>query len=327
MENIYTDLALEMAEQLKGSDETDLDGVEILSVEQNGILVNTVRILNEAGAVAMGKPMGNYITIESAEMKTNNIDTHEEIMGILTDKLAELVKNAEGTALIIGLGNRNVTPDSLGPMVISKTLITRHIMEGLPQELEGHMRAVCGLAPGVMGLTGIETVEVVKGLVNHVKPAVIIAIDALAARKIGRINQTIQLTDTGICPGAGIGNSRMPLNQESLGVPVIAIGVPTVADAAVFAADAMDNFFAAIEENAPDVIQGGEKFMKMLQNLPENEKHAAIRAAIRPLVGNMFVTPKEIGEVITWLANIIANAINMALHEGIGKDDINRYVY
>jgi len=329
MENIYTDLALEMAEQLDGVQ--TIDGVEIVKDAREGITVNTIRITNDAGAAAVGKPIGSYITVESPEIKVNSIDVHEEIAGILAEKLAFLSENAgcdkSGTALVIGLGNRNVTPDSLGPLVVAKTLITRHIMEGLPIELEGKMRSVAGIAPGVMGLTGIETLEIVKGLVSHVKPALVIAIDALAARSISRINQTIQLTDTGICPGAGIGNRRMPLNQATLGVPVIAIGVPTVADAAVFAGDAMERFFASMEESTPELLEGCDNFLRMLADISDEDKYAAIRAAIRPVVGNMFVTPKEIGEVVAWLAGMIANGINAAMHEGIGREDINRFVY
>jgi len=329
MENIYTDLALEMAEQLDGTQA--IDGVEITSDVREGITINSIRITNDAGATAMGKPIGNYITVESLEIKVNSVDIHEEIAGILAEKLTLLAECANcdknGTALVIGLGNRNVTPDSLGPLVVAKTLITRHIMEGLPVELEGKMRSVAGIAPGVMGLTGIETLEVVKGLVQHVKPALVIAIDALAARSISRINQTIQLTDTGICPGAGIGNRRMPLNQDTLGVPVIAIGVPTVADAAVFASDAMERFLVSMEESAPELLEGCDNFLKMLADISDDDKYAAIRAAIRPVVGNMFVTPKEIGEVVAWLAGMIANGINAAMHEGISREDINRFVY
>ena len=329
MENIYTDLALEMAEQLDGAQ--NLDGVEITTDERECITINTIRITNEAGAAAMGKPIGNYITVESPEIKVNTIDVHEQIAVILAEKLALLARqlncDKDGAALIIGLGNRNVTPDSLGPLVVAKTLITRHIMEGLPVELVGKMRSVAGIAPGVMGLTGIETLEIVKGLVSHVKPSLIIAIDALAARSINRINQTIQLTDTGICPGAGIGNKRMPLDSTTLGVPIIAIGVPTVADAAVFAGDAMERFFASLEHSAPELLEGCDGFLQMLENISDDDKHAAIRAAILPVVGNMFVTPKEIGEVVTRLAGMIANGINIAMHEGISREDINRFVY
>ena len=333
--NIYTDLALEMAEQLQGgqnSGDSGIDGVEI-DVEDNealDITVTTVRITNEAGEAAMGKPVGNYITIESPEIKVNNVTAHEEIISILTRKLAELTKDAKaagGATLVIGLGNHNVTPDALGPKVVSKVLVTRHIMDNLPRELLGDLRPLCALAPGVMGTTGIETAEVVRGLVDHVKPALIIAIDALAARKISRINQTIQLSDTGISPGAGIGNVRMVLNQQNLGVPVIAIGVPTVVDAATFVNDTMDLFLSEMSENAPESLKDGAEFFRMLQKLEDNDKYAIIRNTLDPFVGNMFVTPKEIGEVVAWLSNMIANSINMATHEGIDQDDINRFMY
>jgi len=327
MQSIYTDLALEMAEQLQGDADGGIDGVEI-DVEDNiDIKVTTVRIVNEAGATAMRKAIGNYITIESPEIKMNNVTVHEEIIGILTQKLAQLTKNEKNTTLVIGLGNRNVTPDALGPSVISKILVTRHIMDNLPRELEGGLRPLCALAPGVMGMTGIETAEVVRGLVDHVKPTLIIAIDALAARRISRINQTIQITDTGISPGAGIGNKRMALNEENLGVPVIAIGVPTVVDAATFVNDIMDLFLSEMSDKVPECLKDGADFFKMLKQLEEDDKYAIIRNTLAPHVGNLFVTPKEIGEVVAWLSNMIANSINMAMHEGIDRDDINRFMY
>ena len=334
-QNIYTDLALEMAEQLQGgqdSGDSGIDGVEI-NVEDDAdlnIVVTTVRITNETGAAAMGKPVGNYITIESPEIHVNNVAAHEEIITILTGKLAELTRGAKesgGATLVIGLGNRNVTPDALGPKVVSKVLVTRHIMDNLPHELMGGLQPLCALAPGVMGTTGIETAEVVRGLVDHVKPALIIAIDALAARKISRINQTIQLSDTGISPGAGIGNVRMALNQQTLGVPVIAIGVPTVVDAATFVNDTMDLFLSEMSENTPENLKDGADFFRMLQKLEDGDKYAIIRNTLGPLVGNMFVTPKEIGEVVAWLSNMIANSINMATHDGIDRDDMNRFMY
>jgi len=324
-----------MAEQLQGGQSGDsggIDGVEI-DVEDRAdmdITITSVRITNAAGEAAMGKPVGNYVTIESPEIKENNVTAHEEIIGILTDKLAGLTKDAKsggGATLVVGLGNRNVTPDALGPKVVSKVLVTRHIMENLPKELTGSLQPLCALAPGVMGATGIETCEVVRGLVEHVKPALIIAIDALAARKISRINQTIQLTVTGISPGAGVGNVRKALNQQSLGVPVIAIGVPTVTDAATFVNDTMDLFLSEMSENAPESVKDGANFFRMLQKLEDGDKYAIIRNTIEPYVGNMFVTPKEIGEVVGWLANMIANSINMATHEGIDMEDINRFMY
>ncbi|MCL2573859.1 MAG: GPR endopeptidase [Defluviitaleaceae bacterium] len=335
VQNIYTDLALEMAEQLsggQGGSDSGIDGVEI-SVENNevhDIKVTVVQITNDAGEAAMGKPRGNYITIESPEIMVNNVEAHEEIISILANKLAELtkgIKKSGGSTLVIGLGNRDVTPDALGPKVVSKVLVTRHIMESLPQELAGGLAPLCALAPGVMGTTGIETAEVVRGLVEHIKPALVICIDALAARKISRINQTIQLADTGISPGAGVGNKRMSLNQQSLGIPVIAIGVPTVTDVATFVNDAMDLFLSEMSESTPESLQDGAKFFDMLQKLEDRDKYAIIRNILQPYVGNMFVTPKEIGEVVGWLANIIANSINIATHEGISREDINRFMY
>jgi len=229
MKNFYTDLALEMAESLNTSDKSQADGVEVETTTEEDIEITAVRITNDAGAAAMQKPIGSYITIASPALRINDISTHERIIELLSAQLSELTSDiSKQTILVIGLGNSNVTPDALGPKVVAKTLITRHILETLPEELMGGVLSVCAIAPSVMGLTGIETAEIVRGLVAHVKPSLVIAVDALAARKVSRVNSVIQLTNTGISPGAGMGTGRMPLNQESLGVPVIAIGVPTV---------------------------------------------------------------------------------------------------
>jgi len=321
-----------MAEQLQTGGPGGIDGVEV-DVETDSlfdITVTTVRITNQAGEAAMGKPQGNYITIESPQIQQNNVTAHEEIIQILTNKLAELTKPTkkdDGPTLVIGLGNRDVTPDALGPKAVSKILVTRHIMDNLPAELAGELAPLCALAPGVMGTTGIETAEIVRGLADHVQPAQIIAIDALAARKISRINQTIQLADTGISPGAGVGNKRMALNEQTLGVPVLAIGVPTVVDAATFVNDTMDLFLQEMSNTASEPVKDGADFYRMLQQLEDDDKYNIIRNTLAPRVGNMFVTPKEIGEVVAWLAGMIANSINMATHEGITMDDVNRYMY
>jgi len=331
MENIYTDLALEMAEQLGDEAFGGLDGVEMESEQIDNIKITTISITNETGAKSLGKPIGNYVTIESPDIKEPDVDAHEQIMGLLTDSLAALRQGLSvpdgGTVLVIGLGNRDVTPDALGPQVVSKILVTRHIMEAVPKSLLGNLRPLAALAPGVMGATGIETAEVVKGLIDNIKPDLVIAIDALAARSLTRINQTIQLADTGISPGAGVGNRRAPLSQATLGVPVIAIGVPTVTDAATFVGDTLDMFLAHMAHDAPGHLKDGAAFLEMLDNLDEIDKRNIIKNTLDPLVGNMFVTPKEIGEVVKWLSNIIANGINMAMHKGIDKDDINRFMH
>ncbi|MDR2902948.1 MAG: GPR endopeptidase [Clostridiales bacterium] len=333
--NIMTDLAIEAAELLSAeeteeqTDEDDeFDGVtiDVTEKELNQASVKTtwIEILNADGAKKMGKPVGNYVTVESTSMKENDPETHEEIIKILSDQLVKLRKlDKNSLILVIGLGNWHVTPDALGPKVISKILVTRHMMAALPEELEQTVRPVSAVTPGVMGLTGIETGEIVKGIVDRTKPDLVIAVDALAARHANRVNATIQLADTGISPGAGMGNRRMAVNAETLGIPVIAIGVPTVVDAATLVNDSLDMMLSSMIDELPE----GSAFFEMLNNLESEEKYALIKKILDPYTGNMFVAPKEVDAVIERLSNIIANAINIALHPGITKDDINRYLY
>ena len=227
--NIRTDLALENQEHLSENGQ-EVGGVEVDTDEYEnlGITVTWVKITNETGAASMGKPVGNYITIESATMKEGDTGAHEEIAKLLAEKIGELHNlKPDAVILIIGLGNRQVTPDALGPKVCEKILVTRHIGDDMPQDLQGRVRALSALALGVMGLTGIETAEIVKGVAEKVQPDIIIAVDALAARRTSRINATIQMSDVGINPGAGLGNKRTAINKDTMGVPVIAIGVPT----------------------------------------------------------------------------------------------------
>ncbi|MCL2202977.1 MAG: GPR endopeptidase [Defluviitaleaceae bacterium] len=323
--NIYTDLALENCEQLHSESDDALNGIEITTEEesQQGITVTWVKITNEAGAQSMGKPVGNYITLESAAMKESDPPAHEEISKILARKLGELFPlPPNATILVVGLGNWQVTPDALGPQVCEKMLVTRHLQEIMPHELQGRVRSVSALRPGVMGITGIETAEIILGVTRRITPDLIIAIDALAARKTARVNTTIQISDTGINPGAGLGNKRTPINRESVGIPVIAIGVPTVVDAATLVNDTMDNLLHALKNAASQ----SDVFFDMLDNMAGDERYALIKEILDPEAGNMFVTPKEVDAVITRLAHIIASALNMALHPGITPEDVNRYL-
>ncbi|MCL2351713.1 MAG: GPR endopeptidase [Firmicutes bacterium] len=317
-----TDLALEAREMRGGG---AIDGVEVSEEEfaDGAVKVTWVEIVDENGAKALGKPEGNYVTLESAAMKENDVEAHEEIARILSRQLARLHDlDGEAAVLIVGLGNWNVTPDALGPKVVSKVLVTRHIREYLPENLAGRVRAVSAVAPGVMGLTGIETQEIVKGIVERIRPDMVIAVDALAARKTSRINATIQMSDTSVNPGAGVGNKRAKLDAQSLGVPVVAIGVPTVVDAATLVNDTMERMLGQMLESVPK----GADFYEMLQNLAEEDRYSLITEILDPYAGNMFVTPKEVDAVIDRLSNIIANALNIALHPGIGPDDVNRYL-
>ena len=322
--SIYTDLALEVKEAVSEEKGEELDGVEMEVNEDSGVKVTWVKITNENGEKLMGRPIGNYITIESEALRTNDVVAHEEIIKIMVDNFSQIINlNQNETVLIIGLGNWNVTPDALGPRVISKTLITRHIKEHLPDSIDSRVRPVAALSPGVMGITGIETYETVKGLVERLRPSLIIAIDALASRSVNRINSTIQISDTGVAPGAGMGNKRQALNEESLGVPVIAIGVPTVVDAATLVNDTMDLLLSQMIKET----DSGHEFYDALIGLESQEKYQLILQLLTPYSGNMFVTPKEVDAVIDRLSNIIANALNISLHKGVTKEDINRFMY
>lgn len=326
--NIYTDLALELHEMLNKDekDEFEVEGVKLKvgQTPKEDIKVTWVEVLNKKGEEQMGKPIGNYVTVESEEMRHNNVEAHEDIIKIVSDNLVKLYKlNKDSVVLIVGLGNWNVTPDALGPKVVSKVLVTRHISESLPWSIDESVRLVSAVSPGVMGITGIETSEIVKGIVDRVKPNLIIAIDALASRSISRINTTIQISDTGVAPGAGMGNKRMMINEETMGVPVIAVGVPTVVDAATLINDTMDNML----EDMISYVEKGSDFYEMLKDLGTENRYPIIKDVLDPYAGNMFVTPKEVDAVVEWLSNIIANAINISLHPGITKEDINRYIY
>lgn len=321
-----TDLAIE-ADILQHSEtKEDIEGVKIIIENRlkDDINVTWVKILNEKGSKTMGKPIGNYITIESQLMKQNSITLHEDIIKIMADKLVKLTQLKDDTSiLVVGLGNWNITPDALGPKVVSKILVTRHLLQNIPEEIDNSVRMVSAISTGVMGITGMETGEIVKGIVQNVKPDLVIAIDALAARKTSRINTTIQISDTGISPGSGVGNTRMALNQKTLNVPTIAIGVPTVVDAATMVNDTMDKILDEMSVQA----KKGSEFYNMLKSINEDEKYSLILDILEPYSGNMFVTPKEVDAVIDGLADIIGNALNIALHPGIDTNDINRYVY
>jgi spore protease len=324
---IKTDLAIETSEMLyKQKKINTIDGVkvEVEESEREHIKVTWVKIEDENGAEQMGKPIGHYVTVDSKAMKENDGDSHEEIIKVLSKSLGKLHNlEKDGVVLVVGLGNSNVTPDALGPKVVSKILVTRHIAgtEDVPEELQNKVRYVCAVTPGVMGVTGIETAEIIKGIVDKVKPNLIIAVDALASRHTSRVNSTIQMSNAGINPGSGVGNKRMGIDKESMGVPVIAIGVPTVVDAATLVNDTMSKILELMEEKTKDK----EEIYGILEDLEHEERNNLIKEVLGSYTGNMFVTPKEVDEVINRLANIISNAINIAVHPGISNNDINRF--
>lgn len=320
-----TDLAVEAREMCfeGGKIDTEIPGVEAETEDFGfGLTVTRVRVVDEKGKEALGKEKGTYITLELSKEGQGSQEEYEEACRVCAKELKRLVADKNtGTALVVGLGNRHITADSVGPKSVESVLITRHLLEYMPDEIDKRLRSVCAVAPGVLGLTGVETGEIVKGLCEKVKPSLVIAIDALCSRRIERVNNTIQLTDTGITPGAGIGNRRMGLDEETLGVPVVAMGVPTVVDAATIAGDAIDMVLENLKENAKENLP----LFKMLSVVAEEDKYNLLKQVLSPSVGDFVVTPKEIDTQVERAADIIANGINIALHEGITLEDVDRY--
>lgn len=306
---VRTDLALEARESFE-EDDVRIRGVKIeeLSDEDREIYTTVVRIETENGARAMGKPVGTYITLEAPNLSDEDEDYHREVSEEIARHLRQLMGKEKSTVLVVGLGNREVTPDALGPEVIGNLQITRHIIKEYGVMSAGSGSSVSAVVPGVMAQTGMETLEIVKGIVEETKPELVIAIDALAARSTRRLNRTIQITDTGINPGSGVGNHRQGINQEILGIPVIAIGVPTVVDAATIVNDTMENLVEAMDQNEKMQRLGG-----MLQTLDKAEKYQMIRELISPHLNTMFVTPKDIDDTVKRLSFTISEGLNIVL--------------
>ena len=312
MISIRTDLALE-ATEICEEPSTALDGVVVDTKELEDCTITTVEIINEIGSKIMNKEIGKYITLESDLMKFDDDDSREKVINYLKDELIEIFGTDQSKkTLIIGLGNWNITSDALGPRAVSKTLVTRHIFKNYNKDYDDDFSEVAALSPGVMGITGIETVEIVKSIVDKIKPDRVVAIDALASRKMDRVNSTIQISTGGIAPGGGVGNKRKALDKSYLGVDVIAIGVPTVVDAATLTIDVLD---LAID-NLIEVSQENSEFYKMLTKLKEEEKYQLIKDSLDPYDKNLIVTPKDIDETIENLAIIISEGLNRSLHPG-----------
>ena len=323
MHQVRTDLALEAHEMYRQSETKEhAPGVMVEEEELGKITVTRVRIENHQGQKALGKPIGTYVTLEIPSLIHKEQEIFERAISALAKEIEHLCSvDEDAPVLVVGLGNRMITADALGPKVVESLLVTRHMFELMPQEIKDGVRPVSALSPGVLGLTGIETSEIIKGVVEKVHPSLVIAIDALASRRLDRISTTIQIANTGITPGAGIGNVRKGLTEETLGVPVIAIGVPTVVDAATMASDTIDLVMDELMSQSGE----GSKIYALIKNLDREEKYELIQQALSSGLGNMVVTPKEVDEIIEDIAKIISNSINMALHKGITPEDVNRY--
>lgn len=313
----YTDLAVEATAALQGDAHTEIPGVEMTEQRLEAATVTWVEVLSPLGEQTVGKMMGNYITIDSPGLRRRNRELQEAVGQILTAELGKLLNlGPDDGALVVGLGNWNATPDALGPRVTSKLLVTRHLRDFVPEDVAGGLRPVAALSPGVLGLTGIETAEIIMGVVERTKPSVVICVDALAARNVERIGTTIQIADTGISPGSGLGNNRKALNQQTLGVPVIALGVPTVVHASTIAHDTMEALAGQF---------AGQKPFFQLFNTVE-ERRQMVSQVITPSVGELVVTPKEIDDLIEDMGKVIAGSLNAVLHTSITSQDLLRYL-
>ena len=298
MRQLRTDLAMESF----GHGGEGMPGVHVNHWEEMGVSLTEVVVETEEASRALGKAVGVYMTLECPAIRQRDLDARLAMANLLGEEIARMLPGeGEAPVLVIGLGNRRITPDSLGPQTIDRTLVTRHMFEQLPGFADERMRSVCALAPGVLGVTGIETMEMIEALVAKVRPRAILCVDSLAARAAGRIGTAIQLTDTGIQPGSGVGNHRRSLTRETLGVPVIAVGMPTVIYAATLTRDAMETLSLDTAEDDLDRVE---------------------QELLTGAQGEMVVTPREIDEIISDTAGVIATAVNRALQPDLSQEEI-----
>ena len=360
--SVRTDLAVEahemvVEERSEQQNSSTIEGVIIKEKEEQGVKISTVEITKE-GEKAIGKKAGRYLTLEVQGIRQQDTELQEKVEEVFAKEFNQLMKQLkisdEASCLIVGLGNWNVTPDALGPMAVENLLITRHLFSLQPENVQDGFRSVSAIVPGVMGLTGIETSDIIHGVIEKSKPDFVIAIDALAARSIERVNSTIQISDTGIHPGSGVGNKRKELSMETLGIPVIAIGIPTVVDAVSITSDTIDfilkHFGKELKEGdrpsralAPAGMTFGEKrnlteedlpneakrstFLGMVGTLPEEEKRKLIYEVLSPLGHNLMVTPKEVDIFIEDMANVISSGLNAALHYEVDQGNYGSYTH
>ena len=296
MYNIRTDLAVEAREiwSESAAEQTELSGVIARDKTVAGFDITTVKITDENGARELNKPIGTYITLELDRFIRREQDAFKHGVIALSEEITNLIDlSPEHSALIVALGNGAITADAIGPKTAEHTMATRHLIEKMPESF-GFLRRVSVLKAGVLGTTGIESAEIIRAVTDKIRPDRIIAVDALASRRLKRVCRTVQLADTGIVPGSGVGNARAAINRETLGVPVTAIGVPTVVDAGTLAAD------LARQAGAQSVD----------------------RADFDDFGGSMVVTPKDIDSSVNDISKFVGYAINLALHSGISVDDV-----
>ncbi len=306
-----TDLALEARDLVRGATGREVSGVSEQQQTFPHGTVTVINIMDENAEKVMGKPRGTYITIEAPELKYKAPDVQQSVADVLAQHLKNLLQlTGQETVLIIGLGNRQATPDALGPSVVENTLITRHLFQHMPEAVENY-QSVCAIAPGVLGITGIETAEIIRGVAEKVQPNVIIAVDALAAANISRLGTTIQIGNSGVTPGSGVNNQRSEISYQTMGIPVIAIGVPTVVDAALIAKTALETYAAKFSPGKQHPVYIKETLSDVLE----------------PFQGSLIVTPREIDDLIQNAGRTISRGITLAVHQRIPEEELVSLMY
>lgn len=327
IDSARTDLALEAKELASQRLGETMPGVHTETDEDEGIRVTKIHVETAEAGRSLGKLPGHYITIEVPGLRSKDSGLQDRVATRFAQELEKFLDRLnipkDAKTLIIGLGNWNVTPDALGPIVVENVLVTRHYFELMPGQVSPGYRSVSAIAPGVLGTTGIESSEIVQGIVEKSNPDLVIAIDALASKSLERVNTTIQIADTGIHPGSGIGNKRKGLTQEILGVPVIAIGVPTVVYASTIVNNCIDMMHKHFSRQTPNT----QHILGLLDNMQQSERLQLVKEVLDPVGHDLLVTPKEIDQFIEDIANMIANGLNAALHEAVDTDNVSAYTH
>lgn len=308
--NFRTDMADERIDIYKEvNNKNEIDGIVSKDVEiSEKIKMTIVDIINENGSKALNKPMGRYVTIDVKKIRFLNDENREKLENCIIDNIKEILRKnikEDDEILVVGLGNLYSTPDALGTKVVQNLELTRHIKKYLPNSIDENARSVSAIVPGVLGTTGIDSIEIIQGVVEKIKPKAIIVIDSLASKSIERIGSSIQISDTGIAPGSGVGNKRPEINKETLNIPVIAIGVPTVVELATLVSDGINIFIDNLQEKA--------KSNDYLNELKNEEKYDEVKEALNVGDYNMIVTPKEIDDLIDNMKDLISKGINFAV--------------
>lgn len=303
-----TDLAYEANESLAQK----VEGIRLNTRNFSHGEVVELEIIDDEAEKQVGKKKGKYVTYETKSLKNLSDESKNEVVSILSQAIKDVSGLGRERVLVVGLGNRNITADALGPKTLDKIKVTRQFFKAYNKEFDQDFNEVSILEPGVLGTTGIETINTIVGVVEKIKPTLLIIIDALASRKMRRLCSVIQVTDAGIEPGSGIGNMQGSLNKDTIGIKVVAIGIPTVVDTATIVNDTIEMMEEVLRDKTEDVGQ----IMGILSDLEYDEKHAFIKEILSPMYGESIVTPSSVDEQMEVLSDILAESINKAVHPG-----------